>query len=358
MNGPSGATRWKESILGGFVLLALFVIHPGAAHADGVTTCTRASAADTGLLNCLDALVYQSLPISDTTLVLTCPSGVAGLQDQSRCTGNVWKLRSAIAATELVGYCAQAVMVPYSVCDYPNGKEGYLLASDVFGVVPVPPGPPTVTQPATISWTASTTNTDGTPAVVTGYRIDYGLGNFANSVTTTATSYTFTGLAVGTWQFRVVTLSGTSASQPSGVVTLTITGSCPALPAIVTRTQTCPTGTSGTWTQSHDWTAVAAPACWAATAWLPTSQPAGSCPAATWVVSSTGARPAYEPVLAISGGGVVVGHQDGTVPAGLPCGAEIIAQGTTSYRQINNSDVALQSPTYASRTHIAVCVLR
>lgn len=358
MNAPSQFARYTDWIHRGLLIFALVVVHSGAVRADGVTTCTRASEAGQGLLHCLDALVYQSLPIADSTLVLTCPTGIPGLQDQAQCFGNVWKPKSTVLASELVGYCAQALVVPYTVCDYPAGKEGYLLASDVFRAAPVAPSSPFAVQPATITWSPSTLNTDGTAATVTGYRIDYGLGNFANAVSTTATSYTFTALAVGTWQFRVVALSGASQSLPSGVVTLTITASCSALPAVVTRTQTCPTGTSGTWTQSHDWTPVAYPTCWSATAWLPTAPPAGSCPVTGWVVASTGARPAYEQVLAPSGAGLMLGHQDGTVPAGAACGAESFALGTTSYRRINNADVAFASPTYALRAHVAACVLR
>ena len=44
-----------------------------------------------------------------------------------------------------------------------------------------------------------------------------------------------------------------------------------------TRTQTCPAGTTGTWSQSRTYDAAAYPTCWTAGAWTPAEAPAGSC---------------------------------------------------------------------------------
>ncbi len=346
----------------GFMLLAL--MHGPAAKADGVTTCTKASAQGTDVMNCLDQLVYQPLPIASTTLVLTCPSGSPGLQDQSRCPGNVWKPLSTVLPTELVGYCAQAQLTPYNVCDYPSGSEGYRVASAIFGSVPEAPSDPGVGAPSTITWGAPPQNVDGSQTAITGYRIEYGMGDFSHSVTTdsTANSYTLTNLAPGTWQARVIALSAGTESAPSTTITFQVTSggapaSCGAAPASATQTVACPTGYTGSWTQTLGWSSAAAPTCWVAQPWTPTSPPAGACTAVVqpWVVSGTGSQPVYEAVLPLSGSTLVRGMQQGTVVAGTTCGNEVFRIGTTSYRQIDEADASLASPTYLGRSHTAVC---
>jgi hypothetical protein len=62
---------------------------------------------------------------------------------------------------------------------------------------------------ATLSWAAPTTNTNGTPVTpLKGYTIYYGTSPGALSqsvaVSSSATSYTVTGLASGTWYFGIV----------------------------------------------------------------------------------------------------------------------------------------------------------
>jgi hypothetical protein len=65
------------------------------------------------------------------------------------------------------------------------------------------------TGSATLTWTAPTTNTNGTPVTpISGYTIYYGTS--ASSLTqtvvvsdSTTTSYAITGLASGTWYFAV-----------------------------------------------------------------------------------------------------------------------------------------------------------
>jgi hypothetical protein len=61
---------------------------------------------------------------------------------------------------------------------------------------------------ATLSWAAPTTNTNGTPVTpLSGYTIFYGTSQGALTqsvaVSASATSYTVTGLAAGTWYFAV-----------------------------------------------------------------------------------------------------------------------------------------------------------
>jgi len=52
---------------------------------------------------------------------------------------------------------------------------------------------------------------------------------------------------------------------------------CPAQPAPETRAQACVAPLVGSFTQSHGWTAAAAPACWVAEPWSPATAPAGVC---------------------------------------------------------------------------------
>lgn len=52
---------------------------------------------------------------------------------------------------------------------------------------------------------------------------------------------------------------------------------CPAKPADETRTQQCPAGTTGSWTQTRTYASAPQPACWTAGEWLPAAAPAGAC---------------------------------------------------------------------------------
>lgn len=48
-------------------------------------------------------------------------------------------------------------------------------------------------------------------------------------------------------------------------------------PAAETRTQTCPSGTTGSWSQTRTYSAAAYPTCWTAGAWTPATAPSGAC---------------------------------------------------------------------------------
>lgn len=64
---------------------------------------------------------------------------------------------------------------------------------------------------------------------------------------------------------------------PDRYVTVTyVQPTCPAQPAAQTRTQSCPTGTTGSWSQTLAYTSVAYPTCWTSD-WTPASAPAGAC---------------------------------------------------------------------------------
>jgi hypothetical protein len=86
---------------------------------------------------------------------------------------------------------------------------------------------PTNTGTATLSWKAPTTNTDGSPAAITGYTILYGSAvvDMTNKVILAAsvTSYTLT-LAAGTWFFAVEAENSFNVvSAESNVVSKVIT---------------------------------------------------------------------------------------------------------------------------------------
>ncbi len=361
--GVSGVSRPILALAALLLLCGAFTSRP--AQADGVTTCTNASAVNTNVMNCLSNLVYQPLPIAQTTLVLVCPQGTPGLQDQAHCAGNIWKPLSSVQPTDLVGYCAQAQLTPYTACDYPNGKEGYRLDSDIFGNTAAanPPAAPTgsVTGPAQLSWTTPATGIDGNPVTITGYVIQYGTTDFSQSVTlpATATTYTFQSLAPGTWQFQIVAKDSSGNSSPSNRVTLTIAGSqvCGAAPATATQSVACPAGTTGTWTQSHGWSPVAYPTCWTANAWTPTSAPAGSCTTVATVTNwkTRATETVSEAVLSQSGTTLVLGTAQGSIAAGKPCGNQVLTSFNGSYRTVSEGDVSLSSPTYQGRSHVAVC---
>jgi fibronectin type III domain protein/putative Ig domain-containing protein len=73
-----------------------------------------------------------------------------------------------------------------------------------------PPASPPATGTATLSWTAPTENTDGSPLTnLAGYHIYYGTtsGQWTSTITiasATETSYVVTGLAPGTYYFTIV----------------------------------------------------------------------------------------------------------------------------------------------------------
>jgi hypothetical protein len=77
------------------------------------------------------------------------------------------------------------------------------------------------TGSATLTWSAPTTNTDGTPVTtLTGYHIYYGTSTAALTQSiavsgATTTTYTVTGLTSGTWYFAVAAdaSDGTESAQ-------------------------------------------------------------------------------------------------------------------------------------------------
>ncbi len=112
-----------------------------------------------------------------------------------------------------------------------TGTNGSSSAS--IGPFAITVNAPAVTPPATgsatLSWTAPTENTDGTPIVgLAGYHIYYGTTENAWTTTITVasateTSYVVSGLAPGTYYFAVVAFNSAGVDSPqSNVLSKTI----------------------------------------------------------------------------------------------------------------------------------------
>ncbi|HTZ85300.1 MAG TPA: putative Ig domain-containing protein, partial [Solirubrobacteraceae bacterium] len=92
-----------------------------------------------------------------------------------------------------------------------------------------PPPPTTSTGSATLNWTTPAQNTDGSALTnLAGYIIVYGTSSSALTETVSvqdpsATSYTISGLASGTWYFALVTVAASGEqSPPTNLVSTTI----------------------------------------------------------------------------------------------------------------------------------------
>jgi hypothetical protein len=93
-------------------------------------------------------------------------------------------------------------------------------------VTPAPPAPPAspTTGSATLSWSAPTENTDGTPLTdLAGYHIYYGTTNGAWTSTVTVldaaeTSYVVSGLSSGTYYFTVAAFNSEGVDSPDSNV--------------------------------------------------------------------------------------------------------------------------------------------
>jgi hypothetical protein len=65
--------------------------------------------------------------------------------------------------------------------------------------------------------------------------------------------------------------TSTAVAVTSGTTT------CPSRPADESRSVSCPSGTTGNWTQTRTYTSAAYPTCWTASEWSPDSAPDGYC---------------------------------------------------------------------------------
>jgi Putative Ig domain len=116
---------------------------------------------------------------------------------------------------------------PGIVITVSDGTTSAALAAFTITVAAAPT-PPTTQGTATLNWIAPSQNTNGTTATLSGYVVSYGTSASALSQTVTitnpsTTSYTVTGLGVGTWYFGVsATSSDGTRSALSTVVSKTI----------------------------------------------------------------------------------------------------------------------------------------
>src|SRR5262245_105443 len=84
---------------------------------------------------------------------------------------------------------------------------------------PSAPTPPPVTYTASLSWSAPSLNTDGTPLTdISGYRVHYGTSQTDLSLSILVsgaanTNYAVSGLAPGTYYFAVATLNSTGVAS-------------------------------------------------------------------------------------------------------------------------------------------------
>jgi len=133
----------------------------------------------------------------------------------------------SIATGQLSGTPAATDVGTYSgiVISVSDGLSSSALPafSITVAVAQPPPGN------AVLSWTAPTLNTDGTALTdLSGYTISYGtsptaLTQSVSITDPTATSYTITGLAAGTWYFAIAaTASDGTQSALTSVVSVTI----------------------------------------------------------------------------------------------------------------------------------------
>lgn len=328
------------------------------------------------LLLAFAPLAHAQAPI--TTQAIKCQTTVANGAAYTACPAPVptptpasadkvlWCANGGVSPGAALGLCNSAQWIPFG---WMSGSwiftaDGWRVNTDVIFGAGSPPLPPVVTTgSAALMWTTPTLSEDGSPAHVVSYIVEYGQGNFASIQTTTANTFAFTGLATGPWQAQIKAVDADgSISNPTGTLFFTVVTAgqtCGPAPAIASQSVTCPAGTTGTWVQTHDWAAAAFPTCWTATAWVPTTPPAGACPAVVQVWKTrTAGEAVSEAVLPLTGTALVRGNDVGTIAVGKPCGAEQFKVGTASWRTITDADAALKSQTYAGRVNVALCTLQ
>lgn len=112
------------------------------------------------------------------------------------------------------------------------GQTRYVCREDDAVTVtygPNPVTPPSPVREAALSWTTSTLNTDGSPAVIAGYRIHYGrtpaeLTFTVDVMNPAASAYVIRNLDPGTWYFgaRAIRSDGVQSAALSNVVSKVI----------------------------------------------------------------------------------------------------------------------------------------
>jgi hypothetical protein len=154
-------------------------------------------------------------------------SGPAGYSLSFSITNKPAWATFSIATGQLSGTPAATDVGTYSgiVISVSDGLASAALPAFSITVAAATPPPGN----ANLNWTAPTLNTDGTALTdLSGYTIKYGTSPTAltQSVTITnptATTYTITGLAAGTWYFEIAAnASDGTQSAPTAVASATI----------------------------------------------------------------------------------------------------------------------------------------
>lgn len=343
-----------------FLLLLLGVLG-FAAHADSVFVSTQPAGTTPSYPS---QYLLKTVPSSaDVVSVCDSASIPVGRTDMNNCSSaRRWVTVGTVKPTDKIGYCygsAPTVMA----CDISSGGgEGWQLASLIWPTIPQPPTDPAVTGDANVHWVAPIENTDGTALKdLAGFRILYGndpaaLGHMIQVNGATTTSYKVDGLIPDTYYFAVKAINTPGAESEQSNVTgpLVIGGSSCTAPKPADKINSCPAGTTGSWTQTY--VAAPYPACWTAT---PTSAPAGSCvaiPPPVLTLKTLGgdvftATPDYTTF-----GPMKVGARVGTITANVKCDATRRIVGTDYYRvpKASTTFTGTSKPDYA----VAKCLLQ
>jgi len=153
-------------------LLLLLLILPALAQAASVESCDRSGMVGKNRSACGGYLSLTTVAnVQPGHQILSCPTNPPPATI-SGCTAAVWKLRSNLAPTDWISYCAKAPTPGWGAC---GGSESWKQTSTVFGggTVPNPPPPPTSSENV-VMWTYPLTCTDGSPVSncpTTGYRL-------------------------------------------------------------------------------------------------------------------------------------------------------------------------------------------
>jgi hypothetical protein len=99
---------------------------------------------------------------------------------------------------------------------------------------------------------------------------------------------------------KALNITRTYTCKTSSSVAVTVTGgtTCPARPADESRSVSCPSGTTGSWSQSRTYASAAYPTCWTASEWSPDSAPDGYC-------TTTTTPPPSGQVITVQNGGSI-----------------------------------------------------
>lgn len=188
--------------------------------------------AQTMVIACQDAWGSSSNCGGCTGLVATSPDAKDKVKTD---TSDFWQLLGSLASTANVSIVTGKAEGQAVKCSDVMGTKtvAELLSSTSTTPAPSPPPTTTATGNASIDWTPPLVNEDGTALTdLVSYRIEYGQTDFSKSVNVAAVvrTYTFTGLAVGQWQARVVAVSGHGESAPTNPVSFAVVATAPPPP--------------------------------------------------------------------------------------------------------------------------------